>query len=239
MHTKSRQELYRSFIDLIRTEVQVERNAVNRRMLSVFFWCFLLPAIVSAALLILMNLGAVPRGMRALLDWIILVFPVSYSIYFLSSEVLREVPAAFRRGGIATTLGQALKEGDWREKVSGNMRKALPDARPADWSWIASSFKADLEALQYRTRYLTALAGAVFFLIMQGIDSLGDDPTPVVWTKDPVLGWIESSGNDLGQFVGLGLFLVLLYLSGSQTYHSLQRYLRCVELLILEDQSQR
>jgi hypothetical protein len=34
--------------------------------------------------------------------------------------------------------------------------------------------------------------------------------------------------------VGLGLFLVLLYLSGSQNYASLKRYLICAELVVLE-----
>ena len=47
------------------------------------------------------------------------------------------------------------------------------------------------------------------------------------------MGWIESSSNDFSQLVGLRLFLLLLYLSGNQTYHSLMRYLHCAELNII------
>jgi hypothetical protein len=93
----------------------------------------------------------------------------------------------------------------------------------------------DLQAMEYRTKYLTALAGAVFFLIMQGIDSLTDGEGKVTWVKSSVLGWVETSSSDLSQFVGLALFLVLLYLSGSQTYQSLKRYLNCIELLARKD----
>ena len=77
---------------------------------------------------------------------------------------------------------------------------------------------------------MTALAGAVFYLILQGVDLLGDEPPQVAWMKSP-MGWIEVSQNDFSQFIGLGLFLVLFYLSGSQTFHSLSRYLNCAELV--------
>ena len=109
-------------------------------------------------------------------------------------------------------------------------------AKKGDWAWLIANFKVDLEAMQQRTRYLTALAGAVFFLLMQGIDSIGgsEHEGPVSWSKNPLMGWIESSSNDVGQLVALALFLVLLYLSGIQTYHSLRRYLHCAELNLLE-----
>ena len=45
------------------------------------------------------------------------------------------------------------------------------------------------------------------------------------------------SESDSLQFVGLGLFLILLYLSGNQTYHSLRRYLVCAELAGRETKS--
>ena len=43
------------------------------------------------------------------------------------------------------------------------------DARAEDWEWVIASFKVDLALMRYRNKYMTALAGAVFFLIMQGI----------------------------------------------------------------------
>jgi hypothetical protein len=100
-----------------------------------------------------------------------------------------------------------------------------------EWDWIIANFKMDLRSMEYRTKYLTALAGAVFFLLMQGIDSIVDGEGKSTWVRTATLGWIETSSSDLSQFVGLALFLVLLYLSGSQTYHSLRRYLDCAELV--------
>ena len=233
MQNKTSQEAYRSLIDFIGVDSQRDRHLVNRRMLSVFFWCFILPAMTTAAMLLLMKLGFLPRRARSSLDLVILIFPVLYSIYFLSSQVLIEVPAAFRRGGIATTLGENIKESTWRENVCEGMRRDLV-LSSEQWSWVITSFKMDLKRLQNRTRHLTALAGAVFFLIMQGIDLLGGEDKKVTWVIDAVFGWVEASGNDTTQFLALGLFLVLLYLSGTQTYHSLERYLSCAELLKLE-----
>ena len=103
-----------------------------------------------------------------------------------------------------------------------------------EWRWMTSSFRIDLRRLQNRTRYLTALAGAVFFLIMQGIDSLGGSEPRQLWLNNPVLDWVQNSASAFSQITGLALFLMLLYLSGNQTYHSLERYLDCAELVLSE-----
>lgn len=231
-------QLYRELIDFVRLDVQSERHLVNRRMFSVFIWCFLLPAMASAAALLLIKFHILPLRTRAVLDWIVLVFPVAYSLYVLGSEVLAPMPAMFRRGGASSVLGQSLKDTEWRERVCSDMRKAIK-ASPGEWRWLLESFRLDLDAIQYRTRYLTGLAGGVFFLLMQGIDSLGETPVenPGTWHKNPLMGWLESSSNDLSQFVGLSLFLLLLYLSGSQTYYSLKRYLGCAELNLISRES--
>ena len=233
MNGKSRQELYGEFMDFVKNYNQRERYLVNQRMLSVFFWCFFLPALISATLYLLVTYKVLPHSVKTHLDMVILIFPVLYSLYFLGSQVLADVPAAFRRGSIATTLGQSLKESIWRDDVCKGLAKSV-HARPDDWKWIASSFRMDLKRLQYRNGYLTVLAGAVFFLIMQGIDYLTDDVNKVTLVKEPLLGWVEMSNNNLTQFVGLGLFLILLYLSGTQTRDRLQRYLDCAELMVLE-----
>jgi len=227
-------DLYRELIEFVRADVQSERHQVNRRMFSVFFWCFLIPAIASVGVLLLIKFHILPRRARGFLDWMALIFPISYSLYILSSEVLAQVPAVFRRGGTSNVLGQSLRDTEWRERVCEAMQKSV-NAAPEDWRWLVASLRIDLAAIQYRTRYLTALAGAVFFLLMQGIDTLGEvtSDTPPVWGKNPIMGWIESSSNDFSQLVGLSLFLLLLYLSGNQTYHSLMRYLNCAELNIL------
>lgn len=239
MQGRSQQELYSDFIEFVRGDLQTERSAVNRRMWSVLTWCFLMPAGVMLAMLFMIAYGVLPRSARGYIEWMVLIFPVSYSLYFLGSEVLRQVPATFRRGGIASALGQALREGEWRNRVVENLRRQFRDVAPEDWRFIASSFRIDLDGMQYRARYLTALAGAVLFLIMQGMDALSPEEQGVSWVKTPMLGWVETNSNNLSQFVGLALFLVLLYLSGSQTYYNLKRYLVCAELLIRADLNER
>jgi hypothetical protein len=231
-----RPQLYRELIEFVRLDVQGERSASRRRMFGVFLWCFLLPAVCSAAALLMVKYHVLPLRARASLDWVVLVFPVAYSLYILGSEVLAPLPAVARRGGTANVLGQSLKDTEWRARVCEAMSKTVR-ATPEEWRWMVESFRLDLEAIQYRTRYLTGLAGAVFFLLMQGIDTLGGDTpvdNPETWRKNPLMGWLETSSNDLSQLVGLSLFLLLLYLSGSQTYYSLKRYLGCAELTLLE-----
>ena len=229
LENSSRAALYEKFLDLIGQEAQRERRAVNRRMFGVFVWCFLAPAVVSITLLLLVKFQVLPRRVHGYIDWISLVFPIAYSVYFLSSEVFREIPNAFRRGGIWSILKDAQKSGVWKSQVIEQMEKSLP-ASLEDWDWIIISFRGELDRLLYRARYLTALAGAVFFMIMQGIDAIGPDDQKVSWVRDPVFGWVELSGGDLSEFVGLTLFLVLLYLSSSQSYHYLNRFLNCAEL---------
>ena len=224
-------DAYRAFLEFVGHDVQDERSRSNRRMFSVFLWCFLMPAAVSVGFLLLIKIGVFPRKARANLDWLILVFPVLYSLYILSSEVLRGIPSIFKRGGLAASLKQAEEEGQWRDRVCQSLTSSLHFSE-GEWDWVIASFRVDVENIRHRTKYLTALAGAVFFLVMQGIDSLGDT-TESIWLKNPMMGWAEAT-NDISQLMALGLFLVLLYLSGNQTYHSLLRYLNSAELAALQ-----
>lgn len=232
MTPKSQLEHYHSFIEFIRKDIQRERFLVHRRMFSVFLWCFLVPAATSITVLTLVKFNILPPSARGYLDWLALIFPIFYSLYILSSEVISQLPSIFKRGGVSGSLNQAVKEGAWREKVCHELGDLFP-AKGSEWDSLIANFEMDLQILQYRTRYLTALAGAVFFLLMQGIDSLSDAPEKMAWVKNPLLGWVETTSGDLSQFIGLALFLVLLYLSGNQTYHSLTRYLNCAKLVRL------
>ena len=233
MQTHSLKESYDSFLKFVSDDIQGERKLANRKIRSAFIWCFLLPAALSVTMLLLIKFKFLPSSVRSYLDWTVLIFPVAYSLYILGSEALHELPQAFRRGGVAASLGAAFRESAWRERVCGEMHK-IHGIPHSSWKWITESFRIDLRKLQYRTRYLTALAGAVFFLIMHGIDTLGGDDSKVVWLKNPVLDWMESSSSAVSQLVGLSLFLLLLYLSGNQTYHALERYLDSAELLANE-----
>jgi len=233
MSFQNKKALYEKFIEFVANDFQSERHRVNKRMFSVLLWCFLVPALISVVSLLLIKIGMFPRRIRAHLDWVVLIFPLCYSVYILSSEVLAQIPSLFRKGGGAVILGQTIKESGWRVRVSEGMKQTV-SASKDDWRWIIANFRMDLSAIQHRNRYLTALAGAVFFLLNQGIDSLTDGTEKVTWTKVPAVGLVETSTSDMTQFVGLTLFLVILYISGSQTYHSLTRYLNSAELISIE-----
>ncbi len=233
-HSRTRQQLYARFIEFVRHESQTERSMVNRRMLSVFLWCFILPVAATVTILILASAGVIPRSVRRYQDWLILVFPVSYSIYFLSSQVLKDLPRNLSRGGLSGVLNQAERDSEWRLRVSEGMSRSV-DADADEWRWIVTNFRMDLQAVQYRVRYLTALAGAVFFLLTQGIDSISGPAVSVTAIgPETALAWMQSIQDGFTQFVGLGRFLVLLVLSGSQNYHALQRYRDCAELVLEE-----
>ncbi|MEK6704636.1 MAG: hypothetical protein AABZ06_02505 [Bdellovibrionota bacterium] len=229
MHNRSERETYDTFIDFVGKDIQHERSNVNKRMFMVFIWCFVLPVFFSFSLLVLINTGALPKMARGYLDWVLLLFPVVYGCYFFSSEVLVHIPLALRRGGAVTTLNQFKQEAAWRERVCEEMKRII-GIKIKEWIWVCSNFEIDLKRMRQRTAYLTALAGAVFFLILQGIDALGDEPNHVSWVRAP-WGWVEATSNDLYQFAGLVLFLVLFYLSGLQMYHSLARYLNCARMV--------
>ncbi|MFZ9596134.1 MAG: hypothetical protein ACO3A2_08665 [Bdellovibrionia bacterium] len=234
---KTQQELYRDFLEFVARDIQKERVLLNRRMLSVFIWCFVFPLMTSGTVLIFAKLQLLPRSAKNHADLLIVLFPVLYSLYFLGSEVLFQIPKVIKKGGVFATLGQSVTEGQWRERVCAAMGTQIT-ASPQDWHWIIESFKVDLRSMRYRTKHLTVLGGAVFFLLMRGIDSLGELESKPMWVKSPVFGWVDSS-SDLSQFVGLALFLTLLYLSGTQTHQSFYRYLNCAILLQLQTEKKR
>jgi hypothetical protein len=224
------QEAYKNFVDFVGNDLQNERKLANRRMLSVFLWCFVAPATLTVVSLLLVKMGVFPRRMRGNLDWLILLFPVLYSLYILGSEVVTGLPSIYRRGGLANSLKEAQVQGEWRQRVCAQM--GLLPCSAQDWIWIVESFQIDIENMRYRAKYLTVLAGAVFFLIFQGIDSISDTPD-MNWLRNPAIGWIETS-NEISEFAALALFLTLLYLSGSQASQSLHRYLGCAKLVSLK-----
>lgn len=229
MPTEPTSDAYPRFLAFIRAHARRERASLNRRMLGVFLWCFLAPAALAVALLVLIRTGWLPWSARNWLEWLLLVFPVSYALLFLGSEVLRDLPNAFRQGALGSALRHAEAEAEWRREVLVSLRQELPLAA-GEWGRLELAFRGDLESMRQRNRYLTALAGAVFFLLMQGIDGLGEPIDPAVPAGEParaVASWLL----DAGQFVGLALFLLLLYLAGSQTLQSLRRYLICLELI--------
>ena len=225
-------EHYEAFLSYVDTHIQGERRQVNRRMLSVFLWSFFLPALMAVVILIGARLGFLPRSSRAYVESIMLIFPISYALYFLGAEVLSQLPQAMRRGGLSASLDQSRKESVWRGQVAHGLGQALGQD-PALWKLTVAGFRRDLGALEHRTRYLTALAGAVLFVILQGVDLISDGETPVTLIKSSQGSWMEVSSANPDQWVALGLFLVLFYLAGMQSAYQLRRYLSCAELILV------
>jgi hypothetical protein len=223
-------ELYKAFTEFVGRDIQSERKLANRRMFGVFLWCFMVPAFFTFSFVLGLKLGYIPLRYGRYADWIIVVFPVAYSVYILSFDLIRELPTAYRRGGVAANLARGYEDARWRTRVCTELK---PMYVQKQWPWLIKTFYIDLMNLQHRTRYLTALAGAVFFLLMKGLDFF-DLAEPMPHPSGYILGWFESSSSNAAQFTGLALFLVMLYLSGNQVYHSLARYLSCLELVEVE-----
>ena len=216
MHTRTPKELYRQFLEVVGSESRRERIAVNRRMLGVVLWCLVAPLFVALVGVLLIKFQVVPRRSRGWFDLATLLVPAVYAGRFLVHELLREAPKAMRGGGIANLLGQFASQHEWRDATSELLRSKV-GASGQEWAWISTQFSNDLEQLRSRNRYLTALAGAVFFLINQGLDAILED--------------VPSAGSEPMQWTALGMVLVLLYFSGSQVHDGLKRYLRCAETL--------
>lgn len=227
-------ESYRKFLQRVQQDAVVERQDVNRRMGAVLLWCFLLPGAVYILVVLLLKFRILPLSVRSSLDWITLTFPVLYTVKFFWSEVFKGLPSRVSEGGIGNVLVQAEKDSQWREHWCSKMTAEL-GAVPETWRFIQTSFASDLEAFKFRTRYLTVLAGALFFLVTQGLDLLIGpvSESSIAWQNSrQFFSWLENLGAGALQLVGFGLFLTLMHLSGSQTYHWLSRYSVGIELIL-------
>lgn len=236
MNHKENWEVYLDFLEFVSKDLAEEQVLLNRKIRGVFLWCFAIPAVASATILLFSKVGLLPRSARAWVDWVSLLFPISFSLFTLGSEVIVRIPIRFKKGALAPQLAPALQAGQWRSRVSGQMTKLL-HLKKEEWDWVVENFKMDLDSMLQRTRFLTALAGAVFFLVMQGIDSVADEPLVLPKHMPPqavLLAAGEWAMGGISQYVGLSLFLTLLYLSGAQTHQTLLRYLRSAELARLE-----
>lgn len=231
MLKKSRTDLYQDFLGFVQAHVRKEREPVRRRMYHVLIWCFLLPILSSAILAVLYRLGWVPVQARAIQDWVILLFPVLYSIFFLGRDLSKGIPILYRKGGAASALEQAREQARWREEVIAEIKRSM-NFSTEDWRWIRQNFQIDLDLMKFRTKYLTALGGAVFFLIIKGVDYFSDVPVEeAIPSPEFVVSWVTAVGNQISEIAVTVFFLVMLYLSGTEVSHSFERYLHCVELI--------
>jgi len=231
MQGRTQLELYNAFLGYVSTDIQKERKSTNRRMLSIFIWCVVIPVLVYVALMVLVVTKTVGPSARQYVGIAVLAVPICYALFVLGSDILRYVPELYRRGGVAKDLGQLGKDAEWRQNHCQSLEKAL-DAQPSQWAWICSNFRMDLRKMSYRNGYMTIFAGGILYFFMQGIDLIGgEDFAPVQWIQTP-MGWVEQSSNNPLQFVGLAFVCVFVYLSGTQNHQILLRYLDIAELIL-------
>ena len=231
MEHSGKDEIYPQFIRWLQSDLQKERSLVNRRMFSIVLWCFILPAILTLVAFLLSRFQLLPGRFRNYVDWIPLVFPVGYSIYVLFTEVLLDLPSWFKRGGYSSVLNQVYSDSEWRRSTCERMTKSLPFTGE-QWAWIQENFETDILSVRHRSRYFTFLGGAVFYIALQGLDFLADDAGPV--SLETAVGWanlVQIWVESISRVVSLGVFVFLLYLSGSQLTFNLRRYSDCLRLL--------
>lgn len=233
---KNKMDLYTAFLKFIQEDSQKDRMQVHQQMFSTLLWCFLIPVVFSALILFMVKMGFFPQRAKAWSDVALLIFPLLYSAYFLGSQVLVDVPHLFRSGGLSMSLRQTLKEGKWRTDTTSRMSKSV-QATAAEWEWMAENFKMDLRILLGRTRFLIALGGTLFFLLSQSFEFVDHSATLNASLSGLPVGaelfvrLFRYFSIEISAVVSLVLFLILLYLTGTQLYHSLHRYLDCAELL--------
>lgn len=90
-----------------------------------------------------------------------LILPIVYSPYILSFKVLKKLPRVFKKGGIASALERPLQEGHWLARVCESLKRTI-EASTEEWAWLFTNLKIDLDTMQYRLRYLTALQERFF-----------------------------------------------------------------------------
>lgn len=235
IHHKSNQEVYEDFLKFVSSHSQINRAVMNRKMFSVFIWCFATPAITSITVLILVKFGILPVATKQYIEWLVLAFPVAYASLIMGSEIINGLPNLFRYGGLSTTLKQIRKDFDWRTETVEELKQKL-QARPDQWKWLAVNFEIDLASLRSRTRFMTIFGGIAFFLVFSGIDHMGTEP---VLPDQPSVEYlwilIATTVDGVFQVFAFILFLILLHLSGSQVIQALEKYLSCLESLSMSE----
>jgi len=235
VQSKTLKDCYKNFLDFVNRRAREQRKTFNKRMFYVFMWCFFAPVATIAIVLILIATDVLPYRLKNNFEWLILAFPITYSLYFFGSEVLMEVPRIFRKGAMAVALEHNLKDGKWRDEICLKLEKDLPFSTD-QLKWVIENYKLDLKLMRYRIRHITILGGAVFYGVLRGLDSLSLEREAIFHqlNKTSVLAWVQIINYEISQILGLSIFLILFYLAGMQNLQTLERYLDCAELSLLK-----
>jgi hypothetical protein len=223
---------YDQFTHWIRDDMKKDHFHINRKVFSVVFWCLILP---SSILFLLYGLRKYQWiGSFGYADLLIYIPPFVFTIYSIW-PTLRDTPKTFKKGGVTSLLEESSKEVEWREKTVSRMSDELK-LTPKEWSMIGFHLTAELNRMKQQNRYISILAAVVLFFMFQFLD-LGASSDVLVSANpaNQVKFWVEQFSQWSIQVFSLGLFSTLFYLSGLQFQRQLERYLICVERILIEE----
>ncbi len=232
-------EHYRSFIKFVDGDVRSKKASMNRQMLRLLGWSFVLPVLFIFTATVLIKVGMVSGEYKKYFDWLLLLCPLLYSVYLVGSDYFKDFGKVFKSNGSSSMVRRAIKEAEWREGIVAGFHQKLGFSK-GDWAIIRGHFKAEIELSKKRNVYLTILAGSVLFFAFNGLELL-DNSGPNLSTMlladrvHPgifvvlIQGFLES----LAQGSVLILFLILFYFSSHQITSALEKYLDCIDLLLL------
>lgn len=223
---------FKMLAEWIQTDLQSDRKAMNKKILNVVLWCLGYPTLLVVLLLLIRRLNFF--YLDRYFDYIVFFPPAIYIIISIW-PMLREVPTVFKKGGISAHLDETTQEIKWREARTSKMIQDLK-LNPLEWQQIQFHLKNEIERFREQNRYMTILTGSVLFLLFQFLD-LGNPDPAFVYSKNPqslAAFWVNQFSQWSVQVFSLIIFVVLFYLSGTQSQRILSRYLVCIDKIVLD-----
>lgn len=227
---RSTEQAFEQFSNWIQEDMSKDRLVMNKKILNVVFWCLILPSVLTVLLFAIRKFQFF--ALDRYFDYIVFFPPFVYVIVSIW-PTLREIPRAFKRGGLSAHLEEAKREVNWRENCVHRMKDSLL-FNPNEWRNIYFHLKNEIERAKEQNRYMTVLSGSVLFLMFQFLD-LGatESASPVVESPAQLVElWVTQFSQWGVQFFSLILFVALFYLSGAQFQRVLSRYLVSVEKIV-------
>ncbi len=228
---KQYSEVYSKFVKWVQEDMNKTRNLVNRKVFSLVLWCLVIPAILSLAMYGLRKFQ-IMTSFRYV-DLVLFLPPFLFTIFYLW-PTFRDLPRAFRMGGLGSLLEESSGEVKWSEETSARMSKELP-LTGEEWRVISFHLSEQIKRMESKNRYLSSLVAVVLFFMYQFLD-IGGGVEEI--REAGVLGvfksWVDQLSQWGAQIFGIILFSLLFYLSGLQLQKHLVRYETCVKRLALK-----
>jgi hypothetical protein len=230
---KAAHQKYELFSNWIKEDMRKDRFHVNRKVFSVVFWCLILPSLLLITLVILRRYQWI--GTWRYVDLLIYIPALGYTIYSMW-PTFRDIPKVFKKGGMNSMLEESSKEVEWRESTVTRLNSDL-NFTGKEWKMIGFHLRFELQRLKQQNWYMSILAAVVLFFMFQFLDFGSATVTEIQPDHFTIMkGWLEQFIQWGLQVITLVLFIALFYLSGLQFQRHLDRYLVCVERILIEDE---